>query len=402
MVERIYDFERPKPGHFWEFWDSQTGGHIVCYWTNAQGIFMLKQEERRGGKPMRETKCLWILFILICGIFISAQAEQNVPFQARKLSERVLFIKTGKSSVMSNVTAINTSEGIVLIDAHYKPEWGKRIRNIVEKVFGRKNFTYLIYSHAGVDHMGGSPAFSDAVIVGHENCISQIDSLHQIISDIDVREGLTPRLKLIQDQIDAGPDDPSRMKELEESFLYWSELADLLASGFRYTKPAITFNDRLTLQMGELTLELCYCTPGYSPSDIFIHVPQEKLLVVGDIFVKHRIPLLNEKTDLERWTSVFRPFIEKEIVVQYIIGCHGELMTVADLKAQLDYLSDLWKAVEAAKQEGWTLEQAKQQLSFAKRYAHLHDLITRWVDTPLDLHERNIEQTWKAMSSSKN
>jgi hypothetical protein len=130
-------------------------------------------------------------------------------------------------------------------------------------------------------------------------------------------------------------------------------------------------------------------------------VPQEKLLVVGDIFVKHRIPLLNEKTDLERWGAVFRPIIEEEVEIQYIIGCHGELMTIADLKAQLDYLSDLWEAVEVAKQEGWTLEQAKQQLSFTKRYAHLHDLITRWVDTLLDLHERNIEQAWKALSSSK-
>lgn len=335
-------------------------------------------------------------------MFISAQAEQDVPLKAQKLSERILFIKTGKSSVMSNVTAINTSEGIVLIDAHYKPEWGKKIRNIVEEAFGRQqDFIYLIYSHAGVDHMGGSPVFSDAIIVGHENCVSQIDSLHQIIADTDVREGMAPRLRLIQDQIDMGSDDPSRMIELEESFLYWSELADLLASGFRYTKPSMTFNDRLTFQMGGLTLELCYCTPGYSQSDIFIHVPQGKLLIVGDIFVKHRIPLLNEKTDLERWAAVFRPFIEEEIEIQYIIGCHGELMTIADLKAQLDYLIDLWKAVKAAKQEGWTLEQAKQQLSFAKRYAHLHDLITRWVDTPLDLHERNVEQAWKALNSSK-
>lgn len=334
-------------------------------------------------------------------LVLSAHSVSEIPFRMQKLNDRVLFIKTGESSVMSNVTAIHTTKGIVLIDAHYKPELGKKIRSLVEEAFGSKDFIYLIYSHAGVDHMGGNPAFSDAVIVGHENCVSQIDSLHQIIGDIDVQEGMAPRLKLIQDQIEAGPDDPSQTIELKESLLYWSELADLLASGFRYTKPSITFNDRLQFQMGELTLELCYCTPGYSQSDIFVHVPQEKLLVVGDIFVKHRIPLLNEKTDFKRWEAVFRPFIEEEVEIQHIIGCHGELMTIADLKAQLDYLCDLWKALEAAKQEGWTLEQAKQQLSFTKRYAHLHNLITRWVDTPLDLHERNIEQAWKALSSSK-
>jgi hypothetical protein len=192
------------------------------------------------------------------------------------------------------------------------------------------------------------------------------------------------------------------MTKLKEAMLYWSEMTDLLASGFRYTKPSITFSDRITLRMGDVSLELRYCTPGYSESDIVIHVPQEKLLVTGDIFVKHRVPLFNEKTDLDRWKAVFKPFIDKEIEIKHIIGCHGELMTIDDIKAQLDYLDDLWEAVVASKQKGLTVEQAKQKLSFDKRYTHLHHLGTRWVSTPFDLHERNIEQVWKALNTSSN
>lgn len=350
---------------------------------------------------MRTYKFIWIFFILFNVVLgIIAQTAQEIPIQAQRLSDRVLFIKTGGSPVMSNVTAVATTEGIVVIDAHYKPEMGNKIRRVIEGAFDRTDFAYLIYSHAGVDHMGGSPAFTDTVIVGHDNCLSRIDDLHRSIANIDVKEGMAPRLKLIQDQIDVGTDDPSQKTKLKEALLYWGELADLLGSGFRYTKPSIVFNDRLTLQIGNVTLGLCYCTPGYSQSDVLIHVPQEKLLVVGDIFVKHRVPLFNEKTDLDRWKEVFRPYMEKDIEIQHIIGCHGELMTMNDIRAQLDYLDDLWTAVVAAKQEGLTLEQAKQNLSFSKRYAHLSHLNTRWVSTPFDLHERNIEQVWKALSSS--
>ncbi|MGD8538821.1 MAG: MBL fold metallo-hydrolase [Candidatus Aminicenantes bacterium] len=341
-----------------------------------------------------------ILFISVLGI--PAQTSPEIPIKAQKLSDRILFIQTGGSPVMSNITAIATTDGIVVVDAHYKPEMGIKIRRVVEEEFDRKDCAYLIYSHAGVDHIGGSPAFKDAVIVGHKNCDRQIDSLHKTIEDIDVLEGMAPRLKLIQDQIDAGTDDPSQMTKLRDAMLYWSELADLLASGFRYTKPSITFSDRMTLRMGDVNLDLCYCTPGYSESDILIHVPREKLLIVGDIFVGHRVPLFNEKTDLDRWKAVFKPFIDKEIEIQHIIGCHGELMNVSDIRVQLDYLDDLWKAVVAAKQEGLTLEQAKHKLSFAERYAHLDHLGTRWVSTPFDLHERNIEQAWKALSISSN
>ena len=351
---------------------------------------------------MNGTKYLWILFTLFFyAPAYSAQAASEIPFKAQRLSDRILFIKTGDSSVMSNVTAIATSGGLVLIDVHYKPENGKKIRGIVEETFDRKDFSYLIFSHAGVDHIGGSPAFSDTVLIGHDNCNSQIDILHKTIKDIDIREGLAPRLKLIQEQIDqGGQNDHSQMTKLNEALIYWSELAELLAAGFRYTKPAITFSDRLTLQMGDLTLELCYCTPGYSQSDILIHVPQEKVLVVGDIFVKHRIPLLDEKTDIDRWAEVFRPFIESGIGIKHIIGGHGELMTIADLRTQLEYLRDLRKAVEDAKNEGLSLDQAKERLLFKKRYPYLSHLITRWVGYSIDLHERNIEQAWKALGNS--
>jgi cyclase len=352
---------------------------------------------------MRNQKNVWMFLVLfICALGISAQTAPQIPIKTQKLSERVLFIKTGESPVMSNVTALATAKGIVVIDAHYKPEMGINIRSVVEESFARKDFAYLIYSHAGVDHIGGSPAFTDAVIVGHKNCDSQIDGLHKTLEGIDIKEGMAPRLKLIQEQIDAGTGDPSQMTKLGEAMLYWSELTDLLDSGFRYTKPSITFSDSLTLRMGDLSLELRYCTPGYSQSDIVIYVPEEKLLVVGDIFVKHRVPLFDEKTDIDRWKDVFKPFIDKESEIRHIIGCHGDLMTVDDIRAQLGYLSDLWETVSTAKQEGLTLEQAKQRLSFNKRYSHLSHLSTRWVSTPFDLHDRNIEQLWKAQNKSSN
>ncbi len=355
-------------------------------------------------KQMYTRKSVWVFLILfIWAPGTSEQTVPEIPIMAQRLSDRVLFIKTGGSPVMSNVTAIATTDGIVVIDAHYKPEMGKKIRSVVEEAFARTNFSYLIYSHAGVDHIGGSPAFTDAVIVGHKNCDSQIDSLHRSINDINVKERMAPRIELIQDQIDAGTDDPSQMTELQEAMLYWSELVDLLASGFRYTKPSITFSDRMTLRTRDVTLELRYCTPGYSESDILVHVPEEKLLVTGDIFVKHRIPLFDERTNLNRWKAVFKPYIDEEVEIRHIIGCHGELMTIDDIKAQMGYLDDLWKAVVEAKQEGLTVEQAKQRLSFEKRYPHLQHLGTRWVSTTFDLHERNIEQVWKALSnSSKN
>jgi len=211
---------------------------------------------------------------------------------------------------------------------------------------------------------------------------------------------MAPRLKLIRDRMEQGQESASDKIMLEESLLYWTELTELTAGKFQYLKPSITFSDRLSLHAGDLSIELQYCTPGYSDSDILIHVPEEKLLIVGDIFTKDRIPLLNEKSDIERWEALFRPFVEREIDIQHIVSCHGQPMTIPEVKAQLDYLRDLWDGVGDAYSEGLTLEEAKERLAFKKRFPHLQHLSTRWADTAFDLHERNIAEIWKALENS--
>jgi len=369
-----------------------------CYRPPVPGLFTIVFPEV---SRMRAIALAFLcLFFLIPAPAARAQDSAEVPLTIQRLSESVLFIRTGASTVMSNVTAISTTEGIVLVDAHYSPGWGSRIREAVETSLERRDFKYVILTHAGVDHMGGVKAFQDAVLVGHDNTIARIDFLHETVDTIDAREGLAPRLRLIQEELDAGPLDASRRVNLEESLLYWRELGDLLASGLRYQEPTITFSEGMTLRLGGHTLALRYCTPGYSQSDAFVYVPEEKLLIVGDIFVKHRIPLLDAMTDLERWRSVFRPFMEGEVDVRHIIGAHGDLLTLDDLKMQLEYLEDLWAAVTSGREEGMTLEEAKTEFSFQGRYPHLAHLITAWAGYPVDLHERNIEQIWTALGGS--
>ena len=96
---------------------------------------------------------------------------------------------------MSNVTALSTSKGIVVVDSHYKPDWGRKIRGIIEEAFHRKDFVYLIYTHAGVDHMGGRPAFPDAELIGHDNCITQTPPLS---SRLHYRPSPRPKLHTIR------------------------------------------------------------------------------------------------------------------------------------------------------------------------------------------------------------
>ena len=327
--------------------------------------------------------------------------QKKIHIRADRLSERVLFVKSGRSAILSNSTAVATSRGLVVIDAHYKPECGQRIRQIVEKAFERDDFAYMIYTHAGVDHMGGASAFPGAILVGHDNCTTRINGLRDMLKSVDIREILNPRLVLLRTKIGAGPACEAERLKLEEALYYWRELCEMLASGFEYLQPTVTFDDELVLHLGDVSINLRYCTPGYSESDILIHIPEEKLLVVGDIFNKDRIPLLNEKSDVKRWLNLFEPYVNGKGEVRYIIGGHDEMISPDELKAQYEYLKDLWEGVVAAKKEGSMLEKVKEDYAFNKRYSHLSHLNIHWISSPDNLHERNIEYIWNIAEQKK-
>ena len=334
-------------------------------------------------------------FLIVCFSFVIEATSTEIVFRTHRLSDRVLFIKSGRSAIMSNTIAIATTRGLVVIDVHYKPACGQEIRHIIEETFGRNDFAYMIYTHAGVDHMGGAQAFSEAVLVGHDNCTGRINRLRERLQSVDIREVLNPRLTFIRNRIDNGPSDEGERVKLDEALYYWTELAELLHEGIQYPKPMASLNDNLTLHLGEITLFLQYCTPGYSESDIFIHIPEEKLLIVGDIFNKDRIPLLNANSDIQRWLELFKPFVQGQAEIRHILGGHDEIMNLTELKDHCKYLEDLREGVLAAKKEGLTLEQVKEHFAFNKRYPYLAHLNISWISTPDNLHERNIEILWK-------
>ncbi len=134
--------------------DTYIKQHAFCSWISYDGkyIFFHSLDSVKGN-------IYWVSAGIIEELKPAELKQKEIPFRAERLSERALFIKSGNSAIMSNSTAIATSQGLVVIDAHYKPECGQRIRQMVEKAFERDDFIYLIYTHAGVDHMGGASAF---------------------------------------------------------------------------------------------------------------------------------------------------------------------------------------------------------------------------------------------------
>ncbi len=72
-----------------------------------------------------------ILFTVIQQV--KSQDFVNFPVTKIKLSRNVILYKTGKTSVYTNMVAVKTSEGIVVIDALQYPEVAERVKEMIIK-----------------------------------------------------------------------------------------------------------------------------------------------------------------------------------------------------------------------------------------------------------------------------
>jgi len=277
---------------------------------------------------------LFLLSILSFNYLQSYALTADKFIETQRLTDRVMLVKMGYDVI----SAVEGDGGIVVIDAGISNSLTAKYRKIIEKEFNRNDFAYLINTHSHWDHIGGNQVFSDAVIVGHQNCPIEISERWK---DLEKKKAdackmiENYKMKLKSNDFNTLDKADFRMQKIRYESVYNDLLNDRVV-----TPPNVTFDDQLTLFMGDLTLNLIYFGKAHSGSDIIIHIPEEKLLFIGDLFSEGGRPHFREytKQDTDRWMTV-KQWIEKRLdKIQIVIGGHGEIMGIADLKSFLEYI----------------------------------------------------------------
>ena len=263
-----------------------------------------------------------------------------------KLSERVVVVRTGVT-YFDAVTAIATKKGIVIFDAGLSPTVTKKYRKIIEEQFNRNDFVYLINTHSHWDHTNGNEVFSEAIILGHESFRSEmIDRSSDKSGQINRYQKLLNRYAKTLQSLDTNSD---YGKQLTCRYNLYSLVIADLESDFGLCSPEITFNNRLTLDVEDITLEIVNFGKAHSGSDIMIFIPEENLLLSGDLFNKGgggNLSKLNHqevvKTDIDRWYKTLRFLLEPGKKIERIVDGHGAILTKKDLLKFYKTVKSLW------------------------------------------------------------
>jgi glyoxylase-like metal-dependent hydrolase (beta-lactamase superfamily II) len=231
-------------------------------------------------------------FILFYSLFSNLVYSQVADYELLEIKPSVYVVSAGGSNSMFLVT----QEGVVVVDA--PPGIGDKIFAAVSNVTD-KPITHLIYSHAHKDHIGAANLFENVTIIAHNETAKILNERNNTDRPV----------------------------------------------------PNMNFNKEMNLTIGNQSLHLIYPGPYHQLGNIFVYLPEHKVLmavdnvVPGGLLWKH----LGVTPDVPTLINSIDQILALEFDV--FVGGHGQPGTKQDIVVQQEYVNDLRENAMAALNE---------------------------------------------------
>lgn len=136
----------------------------------------------------------------------------------------------------------------------------------------------------------------------------------------------------------------------------------------RVETPSETFTDQRVVEMGDKRIEVLWLGQSHSSGDIVVWLPNEKLVISGDMAFHERLLPIFEDTDTREWLENWERF--EALGAHYVIPGHGHPTNMDQVRRYTkDYLLFIRAAVSQLLENGEDL-QAAYQID-QSRYSHL-------------------------------
>ncbi len=342
-------------------------------------------------RRMKSKTIVFMIFVFVLNFFVFSESKGKLfYYKVHRLSENVLVL-SGKIVMSNNITAIKTKKGIVVIDTSYLPTLALDMRKTIEKQFGRKDFAYVINTHSHWDHVFGNQAFKDAITISHKNTPDGIRN------EPPPCNWFRATAKLREEKLKGHKPDSKEALELKEWIAWVKTACDDIDKNYIQTLPSKTFKDRLTLDLGDMNVELYYFGNAHSNNDIIVHIPEEKILLTGDLFLEGQMMSgYRDKTNLDipKWIRALEQIFKNRDKIQYVIPGHRGIWKSDQLEIRYRYIKKLWVSLKKAKSEGMDMESIYKKFSIQNGFSHLSDIGIKSVE---NVHKKYINLFWKQL-----
>ncbi len=277
-----------------------------------------------------------LLPVLICLFFTAVAWAGVIPAVKQvKVNQRVhallgpMELPNAKNQgYMVNSTLIVGETGAILIDTGFTDEIGAHLAKAVAGITS-KPVKVIINTHHHGDHSFGNAAFPGAKVISSEMCRKLL------------KEGEADWLAIIEGAV--GRKFPNT-KAVPATEVYPPK-----------TRTDVTIDG----------VKMTFIVPewAHTAGDMMIWLPEDKVLVGGDILVNQITPNFRD-ANVKTWTETLAEV--KAMPVKTIVPGHGPLMTARDAVLLHERMAKLYAGVEAGYKAGLTDSDIRKKLDLSE------------------------------------
>ena len=259
----------------------------------------------------------------------------------------------GEVGMDGNSVAILSRDGVLVFDTNATPASSALVLAEIRKLTDRP-VRYVVNSHWHWDHWYGTEtytkAFPDVKVVAHEKSREMMAGPAIEFNRPGIESQLPGYIGMLEKR---AASDPAVQPALDEARFFLDQKKNA-----RLVLPTVTYQDRLPITLGERKIEVLHYDRAVTPGDSFLYLPEEKILITGDLLINPVSFALSSYptgwlTTLERMEA-----LDAAVIVP---GHGAPLRDKALLRAHIEVMRELLKTGKEAKARGLDADQAKEE-----------------------------------------
>lgn len=321
-------------------------------------------------------KKIYILTALLLSAMAAAgQVITDKPhFAVERLANNVYaLIRKEPASLWfnpNNVFIVGKRDVIVVdsnISSEYTHEVLAALREITEKPV-----KYVVNTHWHEDHIIGNHVYRDAFpgvqFIGHRSTLTDLLAIgaSNRKGSIENGPGFVERLRK---QIEKGENlagqkitDEERKGYLSDIGLVSSYLAE--SKDFQIIMPDILVDDRLEIDQDGRKIEILYLGKAHTGGDIIVRLPNENIVVSGDLVV-YPVPLIGSTSYPLEYGATLKKLLA--LKPNIIVPGHGPVMReFSYVRSMIGLLDSIRQQVDAAAARGDSLDQMRKSVDLER------------------------------------
>jgi len=269
--------------------------------------------------------------LVVLAVVAGAQNPQGVPENAAKRVSEHVYAIIG----FPNIAIVTGTRAVLVVDTGMGSRNGSVVVREVRKL-SQTPAIYLTTTHFHPEHASGEQAFPPSTLL------------------------LRPE---------------AQQKELEEHGTEFIQLFSRSAANRELLKdvtfrnPDIVFASEVTLDLGGVTARLVWWGPAHTQGDEMIFVPEDSVLIPGDIVQNKLVPNMPDASaSLRGWLAILERL--KNLTPRLIVPDHGPLGDGSLIGQEYAFIQDLQKRALELKNNRVPEEDAAKRLGeeFKTRY----------------------------------